>query len=690
LRASTCTLPWLPAAAPRTAVEAVPLNLLLRLLAGTLAVLGVAPLWRLLVSSSTGQAGVATAAEASAHGGVLWNGLLICAVPGIVAALFFDGSKLDAMIAKVAAPLRKPTTLAFALVLSVMASALAALIAYAVMGATPTLIDSYAQLLHARYIAEGMLAGPVDPNSEFWHIQQTVLTPAGWVSQYPPGHVVLLAIGMMLGLVWLVGPLAWGAAVLFTTLALHELVEDVALARFASLLAALSPFGLALSGAFMSHIPAAACAAAALYFLARARRGGWLWSATTGFALGALFAMRPLTAVALGAAAAVFMILEKRPLMLGAMFVAAVPALVAVAAHNAQYFGHPLRFGYTAALGPAGGLGFGTDPWGNTYGIVEALAYTSAELTTLSLYLFETPLPFVLLIGLYFAFGQRTRGEWLLFAWCALPVLANLFYWHHGLWMGPRMLADVGVMWAALGIISLTGLIGGMRRDWRIAGRYSPRAFATVTVLATVLFGAVFLVPGRLGAYRLEPQTRALLRAPRVEEPSLVFVHGGWTARIGMRLAAHGMRLDSVETALRQNPTCRVHAFADSFAGGAKAAVVLDFDARATDLPLLAEITPGNRIRVAPGEVLDAACAEQVRADQAGVIDVTPLVWQGDLPGTAAHGALFVRDMGPEANRRLIAEHEDRRAMMLIPHADSVALVPYTIAERAIWGDRQQ
>jgi hypothetical protein len=129
-----------------------------------------------------------------------------------------------------------------------------------------------------------------------------------------------------------------------------------------------------------------------------------------------------------------------------------------------------------------------------------------------------------------------------------------------------------------------------------------------------------------------------------------------------------------------------VHAFAEGFANGAKSSVALDFTPRADKQPPVVEISPGNRIRVAANEVLDPACTAQVRADRAGVIDVTPFIWQGDLPGTKPHGALFVRDMGPEANRRLIAEHEDRRAMMLIPHADSVALVPYTIAERAIWG----
>jgi hypothetical protein len=175
------------------------------------------------------------------------------------------------------------------------------------------------------------------------------------------------------------------------------------------------------------------------------------------------------------------------------------------------------------------------------------------------------------------------------------------------------------------------------------------------------------------------------LKAPVLNEPALVFVHGGWTARIAMKLAARGMRLDSVETALRQNPTCRVHAFADSFASGSKSSVRLDFKRRAVNLPPVVEITPGNRIRMSRNEPLDSSCAVQVRADQAGVIDVTPFLWQGDLPGGTAAGALFVRDLGPEDNRKLIAAHNTRRPLIMLPDGDSVRLVPYSIAERAIW-----
>jgi hypothetical protein len=553
------------------------------------------------------------------------------------------------------------------------------------MGGLPTLIDSFAQLLHARYLAAGSAAGPANQDSEFWHIQQTLLTPQGWVSQYPPGHVLLLAAGLQLGIVSWVGPLCWGVAVFFTTLALHELIPHTTSARLAALCAALSPFGLALSGAFMSHVPAAACAAAALYFSVRARRGRWWHAALAGGALGALFTMRPLTAVALGVTAAAVAIAQKRFTALAIAIVAATPLLLAVAAHNAHYFGSALRFGYEAALGPSAGPGFGIDPWGNRYGPLQALAYTSAELSSLSLYLFEVPLPLVLLVGLYFASGRASANEWLLFAWCTAPVLANLLYWHHGLFMGPRMLADVGVLWGALSVLSVIGLVRALPVDRLLAGRYSPRTFATATALAACIFGGIMLLPGRLASYRLTPELRALLAAPRVDEPALVFVHGGWTARIGMRLAAHGMRLDSVETALRQNSTCRVHAFAESYANGGKAAIALDFGPRARNLPPVAEITPGNRIRVVANEALAPECNAQIAADEAGVLDVTPFVWQGDLPGMQPAGALFVRDMGPQANRRLIEEHHERRAMMLIPHGDTLALVPYTIAERAIW-----
>jgi hypothetical protein len=64
-----------------------------------------------------------------------------------------------------------------------------------------------------------------------------------------------------------------------------------------------------------------------------------------------------------------------------ALIAGGLPFALAVAAWNKALYGHALLLGYTVAFGPAHGLGFHTDPWGNEYGPVEALAYTGSDLT---------------------------------------------------------------------------------------------------------------------------------------------------------------------------------------------------------------------------------------------------------------------------------------------------------------------
>ena len=61
---------------------------------------------------------------------------------------------------------------------------------------------------------------------------------------------------------------------------------------------------------------------------------------------------------------------------LGGAAVGGAPFALALAAYNRALFGAPSRFGYEAAFGPAHGLGFHRDPWGNLYGLREAVAYT--------------------------------------------------------------------------------------------------------------------------------------------------------------------------------------------------------------------------------------------------------------------------------------------------------------------------
>jgi hypothetical protein len=180
------------------------------------------------------------------------------------------------------------------------------------------------------------------------------------------------------------------------------------------------------------------------------------------------------------------------------------------------------------------------------------------------------------------------------------------------------------------------------------------------------------------------PPSPALAAAAPAETPALVFVHGGWTSRIAMRLAAGGMTLDSVETAIRQNPTCRVQEFLD----GARTRADLDFTPRATGLPAVAEISPGNRIRVVPDEALPVRCQREIVADRRGTVEVATLYWKSDLPGLEGGGVMFVRDLGPEENAAFIARHPERRPYVMLTRdpESGPELVEYRDGMEMLWG----
>ena len=80
-------------------------------------------------------------------------------------------------------------------------------------------------------------------------------------------------------------------------------------------------------------------------------------------------------------------------------------------------------------------------------------------------------------------------------------------------------------------------------------------------------------------------------------------------------------------------------------------------------------------------------CLREIASDTLGIVEMAPLVWQGDLPGGKDQGAMIVRDMGPEANARLISRYPDRvpavfyRAVKEGPPK----LVPYVIGMSALW-----
>jgi hypothetical protein len=675
----------------------------LRVAGAALVLLVLFPFYRLLDTPDAGPFLRGSIAIAETSWTLVFLGLLILTAAGVMASRITDPSSVTRTLARLGNRIVAIPALWFAAGIALLSAFLTLVFTLTVLHGKPNLVDAMVQLLHARFLAAGQLAGPADRFSEFWQIQNSLVTPNGWVSQYPPGYVVLLAIGLRVGAVQAVGPLLVGLTVFFTSLAAERLLrDDIITARLGVIMLALSPFLIGLAGAYMNHIGAAAFTSAAIYFAVRGRDAdnAW-WSVLSGLAVGGVFSIRPLTAVVAALlVAAVWLtrpserwqeVLVRFLRYSAAALLGITPILVALGAYNQHFFGSPFRFGYVASQGPLVGPGFHLNPLGQYYGPLQALAYTSSDLVTLSLYLLETPIPVVLIVGLFLLFARRLPPGVLVIAlWALLPVVANAFYWHHGMFMGPRMLNEASAGWALLTAIAAVGLVRLIPTE-KMWGNYSPRTAVSITFALGWAAGIVFLGPQRLASYGGGWMESSRIELPQASRPSLVFVHGAWTGRIAMRLVAHGLRLDSLEVAMRQNTACNVHNFAVWYATNPaerpRKHPPMDFGFVPHDKPPTVRIADGDDIRAFPGVRMPGNCLREVASDTLGIVDVAPLLWQGDLFGLGGAGTLIARDMGPEANARLIKQFPERvPGLFYRPEKEaSPRLVPYALGMSVLW-----
>jgi len=592
----------------------------------------------------------------------------------------------------------------FASGLAALSAALAALVGTLLYRGQFTNVDEIASTLHARYLAEGMLGGPTAGLGEHWLIPNTLEVPAGWVSQFPPTHLLALAGVERLGTPGLLGPLCLGVLVGLVALSLPRLLPGrQATARAAALAVALCPFLLFGGGGAMSHVSASMLAAAVLYSALRARDGGAGWALLTGAAGGLLFADRPLVGLVLGAVLSIGVWVSATAARaadglrwLGARLALAVaggaPFAVLLAAYNQKVFGDPLTFGYLAAFGERHRLGFHMDPWGYPYGLREAFAFTSSDVLAAGVQMLETPFPITAWIGLALLVGLTgLSGLGLLLAWAFLPVVANAYYWFHDV----RMLTEAAPAWVALGVIGAVEL--ARTREGETSRLASVgRDVAAWAALVGVAFALAWGFGARWNSYRWTEGTLARITAPTPPtEPAVVFVHASWNERLSSRLqAAGGMRQDSVISLLRRNSNCALHTYA----------LAREARAQGVDVPLppidLEQVpgTPadierpafaeGATIRVRRGEAFSPTCRREVEADRFGAVALAPLVWQGDLPGIETGRPLFVRDMGPERNLALLRRYPERAVYLFTPTRDGAPpqLLPYAEGVRLLWG----
>ena len=660
-----------------------------RALGTALLLLAYLPLHRLLDPTVAGAAGASTRAAAESAWKVGLLGTLIVVGLALPLSRFVPADRLARVVRPLVGLLERPGRSAYALSLGLASFGLSAWIAVSLFVALPTSVDEMVQLLHAQTLAGGRLARPLGVAEAAWAVQNGLLTPSGWTSVYPPGHTGLLAIGLIAGVPWLVGPVAVGVATAVFAAALERLLSGVWVARLAALLVALGPFWLLLGGTHLSHTTAAAGAALVLWTALLTRDGSAQWGLAVGASVGLFVLARPWVGIVVSTAVILSVCLP--PILTGLetrgwglrrlalTFAGGAPFAILLLAWNQRLFGNPFALGYTAAFGPAHGLGWHVDPWGNRYGWVEALAYTGADAVQLGAHLLETPLPALALIGAALLLGGLPRGAGVLCTWAGAALVANALYWHHGVHMGPRMLYHSSPAWASLFAIAAVSLVGSETAPLR---RY--RDFRAWVVLLA-LFGGLALAPGVVRGHA-RVSTAATMLPSGVGESSVLFVHGSWASRVSARLASSGMRRDSIETALRRNDICAVDGYARGRARSlGESTDRLDFDALPGTPGSLErrELSPGNVIRVSPSLTPTPSCLREARADRLGVIELEPLLWQA--PPGSGERMVVARDLGPVDNARLISVLR-RTPYLYVDFEGEPRLMEYTAGMELIWG----
>ena len=691
-----------------------------------------APMYRIMDTSAEAPHREVSVEVAEVTLQLAWWGTIVTLLLAWTLSRLFPSTLPRAMGRRLVESIDRPASGAFALALGALSGGIALFTSRALYQGFFTNVDEIASTLHARYLAHGMLAGPIAEAPDAWLIPNTLMVVEGWVSHFPPTHLFAMAALTRLGAPMLAGPLFVAVLSGFMALSLPRLLPGRrGLARAVSLIVALSPFVLFLGGGSMSHVSAGAFGVTALYAALRARDGSPWWALGAGAAVGLMVSDRPLVGLVLGsvftlgtwvpaasrsaASAAAWMTPRVAFTLLGG-----APFAAMLAWYNGRLFGSPLTLGYLSAFGDHHRLGFHMDPWGYPYSLEEALGFTSSDLLSMGIQLWETPFPLTAFVALYLLTTARlSRGMGVLLAWALLPVLANAYYWFHDV----RMLFEAAPAWITLSVLAAVALTDGpdseaalgrpadsFEKDddtgdvgWKpeggaIAAQRWAREMATWAIVLGVIGAVVFGVPTRWASYRWTQETLDRITPPQLPTGSaaLIFVHTSWNERLSATLQGVGrMRQDSVITALRRNTNCQLHLYAlgrEAMARGAR-----DVSLPAVDLAQVPGTPPGIErppapagatLRMRPNEVFPDSCIRELRSDRFGAVALAPLVWQGDLPGIEEGLPLFVRDLGPDKNRRILASYPDRAAYVFVPKASEQApeLVPYVEAMAILWG----
>jgi hypothetical protein len=371
--------------------------------------------------------------------------------------------------------------------------------------------DEVAYILQSKWIVSNRIYQIVSPIQDYLSVPFTYVRDGKWFAMYPIGWPLLLAIGQIVGLPWVVGPMLGAAYVFVLFLIGKELYGELG-GLGAAVLAAFSPMAILMSSSYLSHAPAAVMITLFLwlFLVARRRNSPWL-CALSGASLGFAFAIRPATALALAVPFAFVLLRE-----------------IALSDRKSDVFRLIAAFIVGGLLGSApfflSNHAITGDALSSAYGYGANVGFSSQNVPAGLMYLDATAasvLPAVfgwgwgtwsgwLILSLSFAFavvpfvlGRAGRFDVLLAAFLVTLPLSFLEWGFHGLHgYGPRFYfeAFLGLyLLTSRGILLLAGLDGDRPVRFRLGRAIGG---ASIALFALLTFSTVATLRARLELYR--------------------------------------------------------------------------------------------------------------------------------------------------------------------------------------------
>ena len=171
---------------------------------------------------------------------------------------------------------------------------------YVIGDAMPHVPDSVLYVFHSKVFASFNITADAPPAREsfsIFHPHMLQVVEGRWFTQYLFGHPMFLAVGQLVGAVWLVPPVL-GALSVAMIYWIGKRLYGAGVGLLAAILLFSSPFFLMTASNFMSHTTAAFTLLATLFLITLPTKRRLPAMFFAGVFLGLLFNNRPLTAIA--------------------------------------------------------------------------------------------------------------------------------------------------------------------------------------------------------------------------------------------------------------------------------------------------------------------------------------------------------------------------------------------------------